>query len=80
MTVLMTALCSTGDVIKRVGLACWLASQAAPRIAKLSLSEPQLVKTISDGWQLRIWATRARASSIAFSPRRPWLWLEVELP
>jgi hypothetical protein len=56
------------------------AASAAPRMAKLSLSVPPLVRTISDGSALISPATAERASSIAALACWPNAWTLDALP
>jgi hypothetical protein len=53
---------------------------AAPRIAKLSDSDPQDVKITSSGLQFRMDATISRAASTAASATCPKRWTDEGLP
>jgi hypothetical protein len=69
----MTAGCSTAEVIM-----CFPAfpfRYAIPLIARLSLSVPELVNTISSGWHPKNAAIPCRASSTAFRTPRPAQWM-----
>ena len=75
---LRTASCSTREEITCRPFR-FMAS-APPRMAQLSLSEPQEVKTNSPGAQPRASATCFRLLSSSFFASRPRMWVELGLP
>ena len=75
---LRTASCSTAELITCFPLR-FMAS-APPRMAQLSLSEPQEVKTSSFGRQPSASAACFRLRSSSFFASRPSVWVELGLP
>ena len=73
-----TASCSAWELMTWPPLA--EAARAPERMAQLSASEPQEVKTTSPGLQPRQSASSRRAESRSFFASRPRAWVELGLP